>query len=497
MTFVLREIQHGFGNRTVLNNITFSVKPGEVHALLGMNGAGKSTLLQILAGVYVPDRGQMEIDGKPITLRSPADAAAHGIVFLTQEVDRGLVPNLSVHENLTVFVQRKEKRVFFRRNRNRERAKQLLSRFGLDVDVNKRIHQCSLYEKQVISVVRALSHGARYLLLDEPTASFDRKEAERFAAIIRQLKEESIGIVFVSHRMAEVFSLAERVTVLRNGNVVLAKQIGETSMEETIQAMTGGISYRERERQEHRLNQERFAVHDLTLRPGAKPVSFGIGKGEIVVVFGLLGSGKTELAETIFGLRQRHVLSINGQRKWINSPRSAVKSGLAFIPEERAKQGLWKRYDIRTHLSLPFRGWIFKRRELAYSQQLINEFTIYPGSPHYQVGTLSGGNQQKVAIAKWVGHTPEVILLDEPMKGIDVAAKEAIFQQIEAFAQKGTSILYFTAEPDEALRVADRILILSQGEIVRECDPSDYTIEQLLLEAEGDRKHDIANTYST
>ncbi|NGQ93582.1 sugar ABC transporter ATP-binding protein [Brevibacillus sp. SYP-B805] len=479
----LRNIHHSFGDNTVLQDVTLQVRSGEVHALLGMNGAGKSTLLQIAAGVLAPQKGTVEIDGREANLKSPADALLKGIVFLTQEVDRGLVPHLSVHENLTAVLLKNERRILFHKSTNRERARALLAQYGLDIDVNRSVSSLSLYEKQMLSIIRAVAGNARYLLLDEPTASFDRKETERFHRIVAKLKEQGIGIVFISHRLHEVFALSDRISVLRGGKLALQKNTGETTLEETVHAMTGSDAGKAR-RETTRLGPTQFKVDDLRLWKEGPPLSLELKAGEIVVVFGLLGSGKTTLAETLFGVHRAYQPIIKGTERLINGTRSAVRNGIVLIPEERGKQGIWKRHDIRTHLALSFKGWISKRKETAYSREAIEWFTIRPASPSYKVGALSGGNQQKVAIAKWFAADPDVVIFDEPMKGIDVLAKETIFQMIESLAEQKKSILYLTAEPDDALRIADRIVILSRGRIIHQLQASEANAERLLRLAE-------------
>lgn len=484
MSLELRGIHHDFGGDPVLKGVHFSVNAGDVHALLGMNGAGKSTLLHITAGVITPKAGEIVIDGELVTFKSPADAVAHGIVFLTQEVDRGLVPLMSVHENLMVGLWKHEKSVLFRKKHNIARAKALLVEYGLEIDVEKSVGLLSLYEKQMLSIIRAVSNNAKYLLLDEPTASFDRKEAERFYETIQQVRQRGIGIIFISHKLHEVFVISQQITVLRAGAVVLEQLSTEVTMGQTIEAMTGGETAVVRRDKGHSTTRESsFIVPNLQLYPGSSPLWIDVKRGEIVGVFGLLGSGKTRLAQTLFGAKAPYEAIIQGSKRKIKNTTQAVAHGIAFIPEERGKHGVWKQEDIQTHLALSLRGWISKTKEKRYSTELIQQFKIQPNSPTQQVGRLSGGNQQKVAIAKWFAADRDVAIFDEPMKGIDVAAKEAIFQMIESLADKGASVLYFTAEPDEALRISDRILILRGGEFIQQGKASEMTLAELLLAA--------------
>lgn len=489
MSLRLSGIEHSFGANRVLKGVDVTIRPGEVHALLGMNGAGKSTLLQIIAGIHVPDAGEITVDDRPVRFTSPIDALAAGIFYLSQEVDRGLFPALTVHENFMLSLWQKEGRTFFRRRQNRRRVASVFAQYDIDVDADKWIRDCSLYEKQIVSLMRAISSNSKYILLDEPTAALDHRQVAKLREIIEKLKQEGMGFVLISHRLQEVFQLAERITVLRDGKVTLQKRTADATTEEVVQAMTGGAALAaQRKARDFRREAVVFAAENVKVAKHAAPLSCHVRAGEIVVVFGLLGSGKTTLAETLFGVHGPYEPVIDGVKRSIKSPWQAVNCGIAFIPEERGKQGIWKQYDIRSHLSLAFKGWILKQKELAHSRQLIDLFAIQPQAPDYEVGALSGGNQQKVAIAKWFGHKPKLLIFDEPMKGIDVAAKETIFQRIEAFAEAGAGVLYFTAEPDEALRIADRIVVLAQGEIVAEVDPAHVGWEQLLdLAQEGEK----------
>ncbi|RUT31668.1 sugar ABC transporter ATP-binding protein [Paenibacillus zeisoli] len=489
MTLKLRDITHDFGSGPVLQKAHLTIHPGEVHALLGMNGAGKSTLMHIAAGLYSPLEGEVVIDGERVVFQNPSDAVSKGVVFLTQEVDRGLVPQLSVHENLTVSLLKKERAILFNKKLNRQRARLLLAEYGLTLNVDLPVSRLSLYEKQMLSIVRAVSNQAKFLLLDEPTAAFDHKEAERFYQVVRKLQNQGIGIVLISHKLHEVFSLAEVITVLRGGRTILQRPSGETTPEEVVEAMTGGESIiARRALPNDESKQVQFEVRELRLDAERPEIDLQIKEGEILTVFGLLGSGKTEFAEKLFGVRGSYRAIIKGEEQRIGSTSEAVRRGIAFVPEERGRHGIWKREDIRTHLALSFKGLISKSRELKYSRDLIASFTIRPNSPSHLAGKLSGGNQQKVAIAKWFAAKRELAIFDEPMKGIDVAAREAIFQMIESLADQGTSILYFTAEPDEALRISDRILILADGQIQEEFDPFDITMDELLLAADKEAK---------
>lgn len=484
MSLTLDTITHDYGAGPVVEQVTFEVRPGEVHALLGMNGAGKSTLLHIASGALAPSNGRILIDGLPVDLARPGEAARHGIVLLAQEVDRALVPQQSVHENLTVMLRRRRGGALFSARRNRAEARDLLLQYGVDIDVDRAVGGLSIYEKQLISLVRAVSDEARYILLDEPTATFDQRESERFYAIVDRLRLQGIGIVFISHKLHEVFRIADRVTVLRGGAIVLADAAGTTPVANVVEAMTGSTGHTSRREPRSTDAVTRFAAAAVELGPDRAPIDLTVGRGEIVVVFGLLGAGKTRLARRLFGLDGPYRAEIDGTPVRIASSRQAVRHGMSYVPEERRRHGIWTGSDIRTHFALGFGGLIRAPRERAHADRLIADFGVHPANSAQLAGRLSGGNQQKVAIAKWFGAPRALALFDEPMKGIDVSAKEAIFQMIEQSRTAGTSILYFTAEPDDAVRIADRIIVLARTGIVAEFDAQQVTPTQLMLAAD-------------
>lgn len=476
MTLALDSITHDYGDGPVLQDVSFAVVPGQVHALLGMNGAGKSTLVHVATGMFAPTRGTVSVDGVPVRLDGPGAAARAGIVLLAQEVDRALVPDLTVHENLTVGLLRDAGRRLFSPRRSRALARELLARHGVELDVDRQVSSLTLYEKQVLSLVRAVAGDARYVLLDEPTASFDAHETERFYRIVRSMQDAGIGIVFISHRLPEVFALADRVTVLRHGRTVLHAAASQTDADGVVEAMAGQrtVAVRRSRRAAGAPVEtaaapppaaaaEGFSVRQLTLgRTGGRTVDLDLAPGEVVAVFGLLGAGKSSLAERLFGLHGPYRARLGGRDVRIASPAAAAAHGLGLVPEERRRHGLWLEESVRTHLSLGLRGLVRPAREDRRARDLIAEYDVQPPAPAQLVRRLSGGNQQKVAVAKWSGDR-RLLILDEPMKGVDVAAKEAIFRAVERLADAGTSVLYLTAEPDDALRIADRVVALTQA----------------------------------
>lgn len=481
-TLTLRGVTHDYGDGAVLQDVELSVTGGRVHALLGMNGAGKSTLVHIAAGFFEPSRGEISINGEPVRFADPADALRRGVALLAQEVDRALVPDATVHENLSAPSMVHEGQRFFSARANRRRARQMLERYGVDIDVNRRIDQLSLYEKQVLLLVRAASGNARFLFLDEPTSAFDAAETERFYGIVDSLTADGIGIVFISHRLGEVFRIADEISVLRGGRVALHAAISETSPERVVQAITGDLAETHRKQRPQRVEHSVLKVRGLELGRGRAPFDLTLGAGEIIAVYGPLGSGKTALARTLFGLRRSYEGEIAGVSRRIRTAVDARRAGLALVPEERRTQGIWLDEHVRTHFALGFRGILRTKREREHAREVIDRYDVQPPRDTQLLRRMSGGNQQKVAIAKWTSFAGrEVLILDEPMKGVDVAAKEAIFRSIEELAEAGVGVLYLTQEPDDALRIADRVLVLGRDGLVLDEPASRLTPIDLML----------------
>lgn len=489
MTLSLSHITHHYTDVPVLQNISVTLKKGEIHALLGMNGAGKSTLLKIATGEISPVAGNIAIHGKSVSFTSPRDAKKHGIAFVTQEVDHGLVPHLSILENVLLDHFAMQKTVLFSKTKFSQLAEQYLQMVGLYTNIWKDISQCSLHEKQLLLIARALSNDASYLLLDEPTSSLGPKEANHFWELLQKLKEQGIGIAFISHRMSEIRAYADSVTVLRNGHIALSEKKDCITDEQIVEAMTGEKIIVQQRETEVLQTPYIFEATNLSLHSNQAPLSLRIRAGEKVVIYGLIGSGKTTLAETLFGIRKPYVAKVNEEEVYIKSPRSAIAAKIALVPEERRKQGLFLSENITNHVNLHQSGWKRMKHERNHTKEAIDSFHILPRDPNATLQSLSGGNQQKVSIAKWIGFQPRIFLLDEPTKGVDVAAKQDIFQFIEKIIGSGSAVVYFTGEQDEALHIADRILILANGAFIGEYRPHELSPEKLLHLSE--RSHSI------
>lgn len=492
MPLELVDITHDYGDGPVLHDVSFAVRPGQVHALLGVNGAGKSTLVHVATGVLRPTAGRVVLDGAPARFAGQGDANRAGVALLSQEVDRALVASMTVHENLTVGLLRARGARGFRPRANREEARALLARYGVDLDVDRLVKDLSLFEKQVLSLVRAVASDARFVVLDEPTSSFDVPETERFYAIVRALRDRGIGLVFISHRLAEVFALADTVTVLRGGRTVLAAPASQTTPEQVVAAMTGEVAHGTRRSERATAPAQpgvpepapALAVTGLDLGRGRRPLDLAVAAGEVVVVFGQLGTGKSTLARTLFGLARPYRARVGGREVRVSRPEQAARLGIGLVPEERRRDGLWLDETVQTHLSLRLRGLVRHRAEAARARRLVVDYDVQPPAPERLVRRLSGGNQQKVAVAKWDGAARRLLVLDEPMKGVDVAAKEALFRAVERAADAGAGVLYLTAEPDDALRIADRIVVLDRSGVALDRPAHGLEPVDLMLAAE-------------
>lgn len=489
MTLSLSHITHYYADNPVLQDISITLKKGEIHALLGMNGAGKSTLLKIATGEISPVAGNITIHSKNVSFTSPRDAKNHGIAFVTQEVDHGLIPHLSILENVLLDHFAMQKTLLFSKAKFAQLAERYLQMVGLNINVWEDVSQCSLHEKQLLLIARALSNDASFLLLDEPTSSLGPKEANHFWRLLQQLKEKGIGIAFISHRMSEIRRYADAVTVLRDGRIALSEKTDCITDEQIVEAMTGKQIVLQKTGKEKIETPYIFETTNLPVHSNESPCSLRIREGETVVVYGLIGSGKTTLAETLFGIREPYIATVDQKQVSITSPRDAIAAKIALVPEERRKQGLFLSENITNHVNLHQTGWKRAKLENEHTKEAIDSFHISPRDPNATLQSLSGGNQQKVSIAKWIGFQPRIFLLDEPTKGVDIAAKQDIFQFIDKITSSGNAVVYFTGEQDEALHVADRILILANGAFVGEYAPHELSSEKLLHLSE--RSHSV------
>jgi ABC-type sugar transport system ATPase subunit len=478
----LEGIAKSFPGVRALADISFDVRPGEVHALLGENGAGKSTLIKIMSGVYRPDAGTMTLEEKPVAFASPQEAQAAGIATIYQELL--LFPELSVAENIFMGHAPKNRIGAIDWGRMRERAREVLDSLDIrDLDVRAPVGALSVGNRQRVEIAKALSHNAHILIMDEPTAALTERDVERLFGIVRLLRARGVGVVYISHRLEEVFLLADRVTVLRDGEFVATKPVAETSRDDLIQMMVG-----------HRIDQlfpkvagERGRVmlelENVVHSPMTKGVSLKLCAGEILGIAGLVGSGRSELAEVIFGMTpaERGKILVDGSEVAIDSPAAAKRLGIAYVPEDRGRQGLVRPMPISENVSLANLGrvsrrfFIDRKAENALAERSVEQFHIRASSVNQIVGKLSGGNQQKVGLSKWLATEPRILIMDEPTRGIDVGAKAEIHRLMSELASRGMAILMISSELPEVMGMSDRIVVMRAGRIVAEVERADAT----------------------
>ncbi|MCA1055082.1 sugar ABC transporter ATP-binding protein [Rossellomorea aquimaris] len=487
-------IRKSFAGVKVLKDAQFHLKEGEVHALLGANGAGKSTLMKILSGAYTQDEGDICLHAEKKLYQTPKEAKLHGIHCVYQEVDTAIVHQLSVAENILLDRLSTGGSFFLNKRSLEKEAGTVLQRIGAgNLSLGSSASSLSLAEKQLVLIARALLQDAKVLILDEPTAPLSLAETDRLFDVMEELKKEGVGIVFISHRLPEVFGISDRITVMRDGETVDTLETTATSPEQVVDTMLGGSFRQEFVKQPAEIGEQLIEVKGLDDGGKLGGIDLSLREGEVVGVVGLVGAGKTELAKSLFGASpvERGSFLMKGSEINLRSPRDAVKNGIALVPEERRKEGLFIHESVQHNLSFPTLKtlsrtlWINRRAERKLALQHIESLGIRTAHEDVLLNDLSGGNQQKVSIGKWLTDDASVFLFDEPTKGVDVGAKKDIFNLIQSLAQRGKGILYFSCEIQEILAISDRILIMFDGRIVKELNAGEATQETILLYASG------------
>ncbi len=479
-------IVKSFPGVRALRSVSFDVRAGEVHALLGENGAGKSTLIKTMSGVHEPDEGRIEVDGHAATLSGPHDATARGIATIYQELL--LFPELSVAEN--VFAGHAPRRRWggLDWTAMRTRARDLLHALDIhDLDVDQVVGTLSVGNRQRVEILRALSQDARVLIMDEPTAALTEHDVERLFDIVRKLRARGVGIVYISHRMEEIFLLADRVTVLRDGEYVGTRDVAETDAGELIQMMVGRRIDSLFPKIEVPLGKPVLQVRDLVRAPQTRGISLTVRAGEIVGLAGLVGSGRSELAQVIFGITpaESGEVLVGDERVHVASPGQAKRLGIAYVPEDRGTQGLVRPMTVRENASLAVlsdiaaSGFIDGAAERTLADAVVRRFDIRTSGIEQVAGKLSGGNQQKIVLGKWLATKPRVLILDEPTRGIDVGAKAEIHRIMGELAGQGLAILMISSELPEVLGMSDRILVVREGRIAAEFSRAEATQERV------------------
>lgn len=493
----IKGVHKRFPGVHALKGVDFEVRAGEVHALLGENGAGKSTLIKTISGIYAPDEGTLVWEGRPLVLSSPRDAQARGIDTIHQELS--LYPELSVAEN--IFLGHAPRRGWgplsvIDWDAMARRAREVLAELEVvDLDVKRKVGTLNVGNRQRVEIAKALSKGAKLLIMDEPTAALTESDVASLFKIVRLLRERGVGIIYISHKLSEVFDLADRVSVLRDGAYIGTREVAEVSEGDLIKMMVGRTIDQLFPKQPAKIGKIVLEVRNLTCEPYTRDVSFTVRAGEIVGLAGLVGAGRSETAQVIFGIlaAQSGEVLIDGERVRVKEPAQAVAKGIAYVPEDRGTQGLIKEMTVRENLSMAVlraysTGSFIKRSdEEKLASQAIEQFGIRAYGPEQIVNNLSGGNQQKVVVGKWLAADPKLLIIDEPTRGVDVGAKSEIHRLMSSLAaERGLAILMISSELPEILGMSDRVLVMRGGRIVAEVAREDATQETIAGAMMGD-----------
>lgn len=487
----MRGIEKSFPGVRALKGVDLELHGGEVLALLGENGAGKSTLIKVLAGACLPDAGAIQINGQALAIHSPVDAVRAGVAVIYQ--DFHLVPSLSVADN--IFLGREHAHAgFIAQRQERRQALALFGRLGVVLGPSALCRELTVAQQQLVAIAKALSLDARILVMDEPSATLTPQEVSRLFVLIRDLKRHGIGVIYISHRLDEIFGIADRVLVLRDGAVVGARPLAGVSRDALIEMMVGRRLDEEFPKQRAPIGPPRLVVKNLCRGQIVRNVSFEIRRGEVLGLTGLVGAGRTETARLIFGADrcETGTISLDGRLLRLRGPRDAIRNGIALLTEDRKTQGLVVDHSVRENFGLPnlsrlaCLGFVQQRRERRALASHVNSLRIKLAHPDQPAKNLSGGNQQKVVLAKWLERNCEVILFDEPTRGIDVGAKVEIYLLINELAAAGKAILLISSELPEVLGMSDRILVMHEGRLTGEItDVEHATQEQILKLAVG------------
>ena len=481
-----------------LQNVSCKFESGMAKALIGANGAGKSTLMKVLAGANPTYTGEVYFNGKKVELRNPVDAKAQGVGIVYQEVDSILTPNLSVAENIMtdhLIYELKGLGVVNWSRMNKEAAA-VLKELDIDINVKTLVSNLTLAEKQMVVIARAMVQNCKFLILDEPTAPLSQKETETLFDLVRRLKKKNCGIIFISHRLNELFEICEAIAVMKDGQMVGERQVdGKLKIDDIVQMMLGGKHVLDLDKSGRNVGEVVLKTENLKDKKGrVHNINMEVRKGEIVGISGLVGAGKTELCKTLFGEFGKVEGTYEVCGKTVNPvcPADAIKAGLALIPEERRKEGIFIEDTVNHNMSIVTLGkfskvltFINRRQELEAAKKKIASLTVKTPSPHQKVGLLSGGNQQKVTIGKWLDSNAEVYIFDEPTKGIDVGAKNEIYKLIVELARQGKAVIYTSSEQSEILLVSDRTYVMYDGTIQKELRTDQTTEEEILFYSTG------------
>ncbi|HSU50156.1 MAG TPA: sugar ABC transporter ATP-binding protein [Segetibacter sp.] len=489
----IEKVSKSFSGVKALDEVSLYIKPGEVHALMGENGAGKSTLMKIVTGIYQKDEGEIFIDGERAIIKDPKAALDLGISMIHQELNQ--IVDMTVAENIFLGKEPCHGRSHvINRRKQKELVRSLLHHIGISINPNARIGDLSIAERQMVEIVKAVSYNSRIIIMDEPTSAITDKEVAKLFGIIRNLTSKGVAIIYISHKMDEIFEIADTVTVLRDGCYVDSKPVNEFNNNSLIRLMVGRNINDLFLKEAVNVGKPALEVNSLTKKGFFQNISFKVCQGEVVGFAGLMGAGRTEVMETLFGI-MRHdngMVKINNKEVVINSPTDAVKHGMALISEDRKLKGLNLKGSVKANITLSNLAdccniWevIDRKKENQIVDEQIKLLNIKASGRNQLVSTLSGGNQQKVVLSKWFLTNPEILILDEPTRGIDIGAKQEVYKIIARLAQQGKAIILISSEMPELLGLCDRIIVLHKGNITGNFSRANFNSEVIMGAAMG------------
>lgn len=491
MKIEMKGINKAFGSNQVLKDAGFVLEDGEVHALMGENGAGKSTLMKILTGVYTRDAGTVIVDGKEVIYKSPQEAEKAGIVFIYQELN--VLFDLTVEENLFMGKEITKGFGICDKKAMRKKAQEAMDKMGVKIPINAVMSDLSVGQQQMVEICKALMVDAKVLIMDEPTAALTQSETEGLFKLIKSLRQKGVSIVYISHRMEEIFELCDRITILRDGTYVGTEKIKDINMDDIVRMMIGREIGERFPARDAKIGKEMLRVEGLTKGKTFKDVNFSVKAGEVLGVSGLMGAGRTEIMHAIFGNLpfESGKVFIEGKEVTIKNAREAINAGIGFITEDRKTEGLLLEKSISENIALANLEKISDKSVVKKSKvdelvkKGIDEFRIKCFGPDHECNNLSGGNQQKVVFAKWVYTDPKILILDEPTRGVDIGAKKEIYSVINDLAAKGVAIILVSSELPEVLGMSDRIMVVHEGKITGIIDAKEADQEKVMTLATG------------
>lgn len=492
MKIEMKDIYKSFGKNDVLKGVDFTLNDGEIHALVGENGAGKSTLMNILSGVLSKDRGEILIDGKEVDISDTNVAKKYGISFIHQELSDW--PELTVMDN--IFMNNEIKNgIFLDKAKMRKKCIELLERFDLDINPKTKVSELSVGQRQMMEIAKANLNKVNVLILDEPTSALTNNEIDKLFKLIKRLRDKNVSMIYISHRMEEIFSLTNKITVMRDGKSVSVMDTNKTDEREVVSYMVGrdiGDFYPEMDAE---ISDVKIELKNFNREGFFKDINIKAKKGEVLGISGLMGAGRTEIMRSVFGLdpKDSGEVFIDGKKIEIKNPADAIKNKIGFVTENRQEEGLILDESIRENISLlnfdkfSKNSFIDKAKEKNLSDNLVNSFKVKTQSSESKISDLSGGNQQKVVFAKWYAIGPEILILDEPTKGVDVGAKREIYDLIKDLTNKGVSIILISSDLPELISLSNRIYVIHEGKIQGELLKKDASQEKIMTLATGGR----------